>query len=445
MRVAVLGGGIAGLAAAWELLKGGDDPTVFEAADVPGGKIRSKQVDGYLLELGPHAILPSYKALYNALDELGLTGHYVAANPAGENRFICLNGQPEPLPRGPGALIKTPLLSGRAKWRLLKEPFVAKVEDDESVADFMARRLGPEVLTRLIDPFISGVYAGDPEQLSITAAFPILKEMERERGSLFKGGIARLKKARKEADQRTPRAKPKRGMYAFREGLQEMPRALAKALGDKVRLGTPIAELLPAKDRWQVNGETFDAVVSTIPVPDWAVLGEGVYPPVKLDYATVAVAHLSYPKEAVTGRTDGSGMLIPSVEKRRILGLLFDSSLFPGRAPDDEHLFTIFMGGQRNQWIRQESPENLLSIAIQETTDLMGIGSHVKPALSHLHIWEHAIPQYDFQYAGFRQQLEDFEAAHPNWAFAGSYRQGISVGHSFASGLDAAQRLADRT
>lgn len=444
MRVAVLGGGIAGLAAAWKLLQLGHTPAVFEAADVPGGKIRSKEVDGYLLELGPHAILPAYKALYNALADLGLTGSFLPANPEGKNRFICLNGQPEPLPMGPGALIKTPLLSGRAKWRLLKEPFIAKKEDDESVTDFFTRRLGPEVVTRLIDPFISGVYAGDPAQLSIAAAFPLLKELEREAGSIFRGGIARLKKTRKEASKSTLRNKPKRDMYAFRKGLQEMPLALVKALGDTVRLGTPIVELSPAGDRWRVNGETFEGVVSTIPVPDWAALGEDVYPQVNLDYVTVAVAHLSYPKEAVKSRTDGFGMLIPAVEKRRILGLLFDSSLFPGRAPEGEHLFTIFLGGQRNRWIKKESPESLLSIAHAETTDLMGIGSHVKPALSHLHIWEHAIPQYGFQYADFLRQLQDFEASHPNWAFAGSYRQGISVGHSFESGLDAAQRLADR-
>ncbi len=251
-------------------------------------------------------------------------------------------------------------------------------------------------------------------------------------------------KARKEAKKSTSLSKPKGGMYAFRKGLQEVPLALVKALGDSVRLGTPIMELTPAGDRWQVNGETFDAVVSTIPVPEWAALGEGVYPRINLDYATVAVVHLSYPKEAVRTRTDGFGMLIPSVEKRRILGLLFDSSLFPGRAPDGEHLFTIFMGGQRNQWIKGESVEGLLSIAHEETADLMGIESQIKPALRHLHIWEHAIPQYGFQYADFLQQLEDFEAAHPTWAFAGSYRRGISVGHSFESGLNGAQRLADR-
>ncbi|MCH7521705.1 MAG: protoporphyrinogen oxidase [Candidatus Marinimicrobia bacterium] len=444
MRVAVLGGGIAGLAAAWKLLQGGHTPIVFEAADVPGGKIRSVELDGYLLELGPHAILPSYTALYNALDGLGLTDQYLPGNPEGTHRFICLDGRPEPLPMGLGALIKTPLLTGRAKWRLLKEPFIAKMEGDESVADFFTRRLGPEVVTRLIDPFISGVYAGDPAQLSMAAAFPVLKELEREGGSLFKGGLARMRKTRKQAAKSGDFPKPKGGMYAFKKGLQELPLALARALGDNLRLGTPIKELSPAGDRWRVNGETFEAVVSTIPVPDWAALGAGVYPQIKLEYATVAVAHLSYPREAVKTRTDGFGMLIPAVEKRRILGLLFDSSLFPGRAPEGEHLFTIFLGGQRNRWIKKESPESLLGIAHGETADLMGIGSQVKPALSHLHIWEHAIPQYGFQYADFLQHLQKFEASHPNWAFAGSYRQGISVGHSFESGLDAAQRLADR-
>ena len=225
------------MAAAWKLLQGGHTPIVFEAADVPGGKIRSVELDGYLLELGPHAILPSYTALYNALDGLGLTDQYLPGNPEGTHRFICLNGRPEPLPMGLGALIKTPLLTGRAKWRLLKEPFIAKMEEDESVADFFTRRLGPEVVTRLIDPFISGVYAGDPAQLSMAAAFPVLKELEREGGSLFKGGLARMRKTRKQAAKSGDFPKPKGGMYAFKKGLQELPLALVMALGDYFQKG----------------------------------------------------------------------------------------------------------------------------------------------------------------------------------------------------------------
>jgi len=445
MKVAVLGGGISGLSAAWKLQKEGHKPVVFEAGGAPGGKIQSKRMDGYLLELGPHGILPSYRVLYDALDEIGLTETYLEVNPDGRNRFICLNGQPEPLPMGPGALIKTPLLSGGAKWRLLKEPFIAQKTDDESVAEFFSRRLGPEVVTRLIDPFISGVYAGDPEQLSVAAAFPMLKEFEREGGSIIRGGIKRMRKARKESGEHKKRAQRKRGgMYSFRNGLQEIPLALARPLGDKVRLKTPVENLTTAGGQWQVNGESFDGVVSTIPIPDWAALNDGLYPSARLDYVAVTVVHLAYPTEAVKTRTDGFGMLIPSAEKRRILGILFDSSLFPGRAPEGEHLFTIFMGGQRNQWIKQKQPEDLLRIAREEVEDLMGVVSGTEPTLTHVYGWAYAIPQYGFGYHPFIEALNAFEADHPNLVFAGSYHKGISVGNSFESGLEAARRLMDR-
>ncbi len=443
MNVAVLGAGISGLAAGWRLQQLGHAPTVYEADGEPGGKIRSRRMDGYLLELGPNAIQRSGDSLERALDALGLAPACLDATPAGKNRFICLDGQPEPLPMGPLALFRTRLLSGKAKWRLLREPFVAPNPDDESVAAFFSRRLGPEVVTRMIDPFVSGVFAGDPEQLSVSAAFPALKALEREGGSLFRGGLKAWRRKRKSA-ARQPRDEPrKRGMFSFREGLQEIPAALARALGESLRLNTPVANLTPAGDGWQVNGEPYEALVSTLPVTDWSAINGGAFPAAQVDYAKMAVVHLAYPAEAVSGRTDGFGMLIPSVEQRAILGLLYSSSLFEGRAPEGQQLFTIFIGGQRHTG-PLPGTDNLLRIAAGETEDLLQIAAGAGPAFSHVHIWQRAIPQYGFGHTDFIRGLEEFERGHLNWAFAGNYRQGISVAAAFESGLAAADRLAGR-
>lgn len=442
MKVAVLGAGISGLAAGWSLQRLGQAATVFEAAPVVGGKIQSLRMDGYLLELGPHAIMSSHAALYDALDELGLGEARLVAGPEGRNRFILRDGDLLPVPLGPAALIRTPLLSGAAKRRLLKEPFIARREGDESVADFFARRLGPEVVTRLIDPFISGVYAGDPGKLSVTAAFPRLKELEQLGGSILKGALTARRRANRKQAVKRPRRR--RGMYAFPDGLQEVPLALAKALGGHLLLNTPVKELVRGSGHWRVNGERFDALVSTVPLPAGVSLAKNLYPTTTLTYASVAVVHLSYPREAVSARTDGFGLLVPSEEQRRILGILFDSSLFPGRAPAGEHLFTIFMGGVRNRWIGRERPENLAKIAAEELTELLGIAPGVAPLFSHIHVWDAAIPQYGFEHGALVRQLDDLETAYSSLAFAGNYRQGISVGQAFESGLEAARRLVSR-
>ncbi|MEE9161746.1 MAG: protoporphyrinogen oxidase [Candidatus Neomarinimicrobiota bacterium] len=442
MKVAVLGAGIAGLAAGWTLQRLGQAATVFEAAPVVGGKIQSQRVDGYLLELGPHSIMSSHAALYDALDELGLGEARLVAGPEGRNRFIYRAGDLLPVPLGPAALIRTPLLSGAAKRRLFKEPFIARREDDESVAAFFARRLGPEVVTRLIDPFVSGVYAGDPAKLSVAAAFPRLKEFERMGGSILKGALTARRRANRNPTAKRP--KRRRGMYAFPGGLQEVPLALAKALGGDLLLNTPVKELVRGSGHWHVNGERFDALVSTVPLPAGVSLASNLYPTTALKYTQVAVVHLSYPRDAVSARTDGFGVLIPAVEQRRILGILFDSSLFPGRAPDGEHLFTIFMGGERNRWIGRESPENLVKIAAEEVMELLRIAPGVAPLFSHIHVWDAAIPQYGFEHGDLVRQLDELEAAHSTLVFAGNYRQGISVGHAFESGLEAARRLVSR-
>ncbi len=441
MKVAILGAGISGLAAAWKLDSLGHDVTVFEASSDIGGKIKTDKVGDYLLESGPHAIMPSYTALLKALPELGLLPSYIEAGANGKNRFICMNGKPVPLPMSPLSAVKTPLLSLGAKLRVLKEPFIAPKYDDESVASFFNRRLGPEVVTRLIDPFISGVYAGQPEALSVSSAFPIFKGFERDGGSLIRGAIKKMWAAKKNADPGKPKEQRRKSLYSFRNGIREIPQSMANKLGDRVKLNTPAKELTAQGDGWSVTGESYDAIVSTTPTYEWPIINGDLYPRVSLEYASVTAVHLAYPKDKVKARTDGFGMLIPSIEKRKILGVLFDSSLFPGRAPEEQHLFTIFMGGMRDIWTRKLPVEELINIAIGEVNDLMKVDVGVPPVFSRGYRWDHAIPQYDFQHQDAVQMLERFEELHQNFVFAGNYNKGISVGHAFESGLEAAQRL----
>lgn len=441
MKVAVLGAGIAGLTAAWQLDQQGHDVTVLEASDRIGGKIKTDQVDGYILESGPHAIMPSYKSLLSAIPQLGLSDSYVEAGENGKNRFICMDGKPYPLPTGLISAIRTPLLSFGAKLRVLREPFIKPRYEDESVASFFSRRMGPEIVTRLIDPFISGVYAGDPDNLSVASAFPVFKGFERDSGSLIRGAIKKMRTAKKNGDPNAPREKRRRSLYSFKTGLIEIPAAMAGKLGDSLKLGTPAKELKANGSGWTVNGESYDAVVCALPVHTWRALNGHHFPQTSIRYTSVTAVHLAYPKDTVKARTDGFGMLIPSVEKRKILGVLYDSSLFPGRAPEDQQLFTIFMGGARNTWTVDTPVEELIRIAHREVTELMRIEGITAPLFSRGHRWSHAIPQYDFNHLAAVEQIKQFEQSQHNIAFAGNYDKGISVGHAFESGMAAAERL----
>ena len=441
MKVAILGAGISGLAAGWELQTQGHTVTVFESSATVGGKIKTDRVDGYILESGPHAIMPNYKTLLGALPKLGLAETYIEAGENGKNRFICLDGEPTPLPMGPLSAMRTPLLTFGGKLRVLREPFIPPRYDDESVASFFTRRMGPEVVTRLIDPFISGVYAGDPESLSVASAFPIFKGFERDGGSLIKGAIKKMRATRKNADPNAPKEKRRRSLYSFKTGLREIPDALAAKLSASVQLNTPVRELQADGNSWSVNGEQFDGIVSTVPLHVWAGINGDLYPRTGITYTSVTAVHLAYPKDTVKARTDGFGMLIPSIEKRKILGVLYDSSLFPGRAPEGDHLFTIFMGGMRNTWTVDTGIDELVQIAHNEVVNLMHIEGIDAPVFSRGHKWSHAIPQYDMQHPAAVQQLVEFEHTHNNFVFAGNYNKGISVGHAFESGLEAAARL----
>ena len=269
---------------------------------------------------------------------------------------------------GPISSFRSPLLSFGAKLRVLKEPFIAPLQADESVAAFFTRRMGPEVVTRLIDPFISGVYAGDPDRLSIASALPIVKGFEREGGSIIKGALKRMRTARKHADPGQPKERRRRNMYSFKRGLQEIPQALACRLGDRIRLHTAVEELKAIGDNWSVNGESFDAVISTIPTHTWAGINGHLYPHSGLEYASVTTVHLAYPKIAVKARTNGFGMLIPAVTQRRA-GPRLHVAVQHTNAPDEAE--------QLAGLVRRELDPAELFVA--EFTQVMGV--HTGPGL----------------------------------------------------------------
>ena len=440
---AIIGGGITGLTAAYELRRRGVQCTVYESTDRVGGAIRTVREDGFLVECGPNSILDTHPNLGKLITLLGLEGNRLPASASAENRFIVRDGQPIALPTSPPAFFKSKAFSASAKLRLLREPFIrSKSNEAESLADFVVRRIGREFLDYAINPFVGGVYAGDPSKLSTAHAFPKLYALEQKYGSLIKGAI----KGAKERKQREEVASKDARMFTFDDGMEVLPRQLAAKLGDAVLLNMPADGFQQLNNgRWRVNGEVYTDVLLAIPthcmteldVPfDLAPLAEIYYPP-------VASLSLGFNENQFTHPLNGFGMLIPKVENRYSLGALFPSSIFPGRAPSGAVLLTVFVGGSLAPERALEDEDLLLRHALGDLHDLLGLDG--EPEYKKLSVWPKAIPQYVVGYEKYLSLMTQIEAEHPGIHFAGHYRDGISVANSILSGIDVAERICKTT
>ncbi|VGO15851.1 Protoporphyrinogen oxidase [Pontiella desulfatans] len=438
-KVAIIGAGITGLTAAFELKEKGIDCTVFEASDRVGGCIQTVREDGFLVECGPNSILDTHPHLGKLIARLGLEGNKLPSKPEANNRFIVRDGKPIALPTSPQAFILSDAFSTRAKLRLLREPFIkSKSNEQESLADFVVRRLGQEFLDYAINPFVSGVYAGDPAKLSTCHAFPKLYALEQKYGSLIKGAINGAKERKQREEVATKDAR----MFTFDDGMEVLPRQLAAKLGEAIRLNTPVAGIQPLDEgKWLVNCEEFTDVVLAIPthaqtelnVPfDLAPLSAVYYPP-------VASLSLGFGINQFMHALNGFGMLIPKIENRFSLGALFPSSIFAERAPGGMALLTVFIGGSQSPDRALMDEEMLLANALKDLKDLLGLDG--EPDYKHLSVWPKAIPQYVVGYEKYLNHMKQIEGAYPGIHFAGHYRDGISVANSILSGINVADKI----
>ena len=354
-RVAIIGAGITGLSAAYELQKRRCAVRLFESSPRAGGVIRSEREAGFLCEFGPSSMRLMRPEVEALLEELELSGEIIEADPHRNKRFILRKGKPTAIVASPLGIAASPLLSIPAKFRLAMEPFIArrKSGSDESVADFVRRRFGAEVLEKIADPLITGIYAGDVERLSIRYAFERIWRMEEEHGSVIRGA-AREARKRKRRDGSTGFR-----IISLREGLESLPKssrkpALGRSLLTEVEL-TSIRKGAQWQLTWRKDGregsDVFDALVLALPsfraaeLPLSRKLARAMAFLHSIPYVPIAVLVTGHRREDVTHPLDGHGMLVPQNEKRNILGTIFSSTMFPGRAPRDHVTLTTIVGG----------------------------------------------------------------------------------------------------
>jgi oxygen-dependent protoporphyrinogen oxidase len=363
----------------------------------------------------------------------------VYAGDVGNNRYILRDGSLHALPMTPSAFFKSKLWTLAGKMRLMKEPFVGRADTEETIAQFVERRLGREFLDYAINPFVAGVYAGNPEQLSVRAAFPKLYALEEKYGGLIKGQI----QGRRERQERAEQSKDRARMFAFKNGMQTFPKTLGEALGTNVVTGTKVEQVrsIGKRDRkaYEVKGMrnskpfkySADAVITAIPsyltAPLIAPLDSAVAESLKnIYYPPVVEVFLGFRASDIRRPLDGFGFLVPAKEQRRILGTIWSSSLFPGRAPHGHAALTTFVGGSRQPELTQESDERIAGIVHEELSSIMGVSG--KPVFRRIARWQHAIPQYNLGHLSIIEQVEQFEQSHPGMFVSGNFRGGISVG-----------------
>jgi protoporphyrinogen/coproporphyrinogen III oxidase len=450
--VAIIGAGITGLTVAFRLQQAGVPVRVYESLDRVGGVIQSLRQDGYLAEFGPNSILDTAPGIRSLIQDLGLADRRRDSSPEAENRYLVRYQRPIAMPASPLKFMGTPLFSWRAKLALLREPFRARSDPqvEETVAEFVLRRLNREFLDYAINPLVSGIYAGDPGRLSVKHGFPKLLALEQRYGSLIKGQIfgARDRKRRGEVSKQEAKK------VSFDDGLQVLPETLRARLGDQVGLQLTVRRLRQLDRGWMLTvgspgGEfeaTHAAVLVAVPthaLPDIQLGGASALRPALLKeiyYPPVASVVLGFRREDVAHPLDGFGMLIPKAEGFRILGTLFSSSLFAGRAPAGHVTLTSYVGGVRAPELALRPVDELEAMTVADLRVLLGVKG--RPTFRHCVLYPKAIPQYEIGYGRFKDLMASLEREAAGLFFAGHYRDGISLGDSILSAQAAAERMA---
>ncbi len=445
-RVVVAGAGITGLAAAFSLRleaarRGrGIDLVVLDACDAPGGHARTICEDGFVVERGPNGFLDRGADTMALIDELDLRARLVEANPAARRRFILKGGALQQVPESPPALILSKALGWGAKWRLMKEPWAPAPpgDRDETIFEFAERRFGREVAETFVDTAVGGISAGDSRALSLRSHFPVLKQMEREYGSLLKAMLRRKSTGR-------PR------LLSFDRGLGVLTASLADRLTGAIRTGARIGRIERRESGWQVqltSGSSLmaDHVVCALPSHAAARVAAGIDRDLAsaleaIPYAGLSVVSLAYRAPAIERPLGGYGYLVTRGEDLSTLGVLCESSIFPNRAPEGFVLLRVMLGGSRRPEVSALDDESLVAVAVQEASSVLGIVA--RPIRQWVCRWPSAIAQYTVGHDARTAKINALAAKHPGLHLCGAAYDGVSFNEAVTSARRTAAQVAE--
>lgn len=450
-KIVVIGAGISGLSAAFFLKQKGFDITVFEKRGIAGGTIETQHENGFIFDCGPSYLIESSQIISKMIDDLGLDDQIIYASKSAVKRYIVRKNRLHELPMKPSVLIKSNLLSIKAKLRLFAEPLIRRSSEGFylSVAEFITRRLGREFLDYIINPLAGSVYAGNPESLSVKSSFPKLYQLEENFGGLVWGTYKSLKERKKSSENKKLSSR----ILSFRDGLSAFPKSMAKFLGKNLLLNCEVKKIEKDDDRYLItflsDGRNTllhaDAIISSVPAYTASELFSNFDEKLKnhlteISYAPVLVLFLAYKKESVKRHLDAFDILIPAKERKSFLSAICASQIFPSRSISNTISFTLFVGGTRDTEILTLDKEYLFMKVRGEFETLLGITD--EPVYTAYKFWPKAIPQYSIGYIEHENYIGYFEKKFPGIFLIGSYHNGISIGDCIKNAQNAAEAAA---
>lgn len=429
--ICILGSGICGLSAAWEKERKGQNITIIDSANRIGGIVESGESEGFLMDYGPNTLSLRLRKTEEMLRETGILKHAIDANPEANKRFIVRSGKLVALPNGFPSFLASPFLSFSGKLRVLFEPFLPKGKDrkNESVADFITRRLGKEALDYLANPFLAGIYAAKPETLCLRHTFPAIYDLEEKHRSLLLGKIFGFGKSDR---------LPKTRLISFPQGIKELPARMKTCIKGKFILDHTVTKVARENGNWRVFAhdskgaewdDLFDEVICTLPSHQLGkVRWKNIDQTKKIStlqeapHFPLSIVYQGFEKKDISHPLDGFGFLVPEIEKLDILGSLFSSTLFPNRAPSDKVLISTFVGGERNPELALEKDKLIFKKVSQNLSTLLGIRGN--PVFQHIRTWEKAIPLPDKDFGKRKAAANDLNSSNPGLVFSGSHLTG---------------------
>ncbi len=448
--IIIAGGGISGLSLLHYLRQKYSARTdvkilLLEKEASLGGTIRSVLKNGCLFETGPNGFLDSKPRTLEFIADLGMAGELVKAGHDAKIRYICLNNVLHPFPMSPGGFFGFRPMRLREKLRVFVEPFAARgIDPEESVYAFGARRLGEKFSQLFLDPMVSGIYGGDARETVLRAAFPRICDLEQKYGSLFKA-MVKIKKEKKNGGETA--GMPSGTLTSFRRGQAQMIETLGKRYSDHILLNHEAAAVTRGGGRFVVEGagrrHEADELFICTPSYQAGRMLQGVSPGLadclnRVPYAPIAVIGLVFPLSAFSRKPRGFGYLIPSSEKREVLGVLFESNIFPSRSPEGQILLRVMIGGARHPSILEKAREELVCLAVEEVRSTLHAQGN--PGEVFFAAWPKGIPQYNRAYVAAETEIAQELRRWPGLHLVANYRGGVSLNDCIENAFAAAQK-----